>query len=80
MGEALFRPGQGNGREDGAGCGEELLEDRMERLGEVREALRALGRAATLEAITARIYADVPEHVLPAARSSVGAQLAYLGF
>ena len=80
LGDALVLPAHGNVREDVEAVCEELLEHRMERLGEVREALRALGRAATLEAITARIYADVPEHVLPAARSSVGAQLAYLGF
>lgn len=80
LGDALVLPAHGDVREDVEAVCEELLEHRMERLGEVREALRALGRAATLEAITARIYADVPEHVLPAARSSVGAQLAYLGF
>ncbi|MFI7495756.1 MBL fold metallo-hydrolase [Kocuria sp. M4R2S49] len=80
LGDALVLPAHADVREDVEAVCEELLEHRMERLAEVREALRALGRAATLEAITARIYTDVPEHVLPAARSSVGAQLAYLGF
>ncbi|GAA1771553.1 MBL fold metallo-hydrolase [Kocuria aegyptia] len=80
LGDALVLPAHADVREDVEAVCEELLEHRMERLAEVREALRVLGRAATLEAITARIYADVPAHVLPAARSSVGAQLAYLGF
>lgn len=80
LGDALVLPAHADVREDVETVCEKLLEHRMERLAEVREALRALGRAATLEAITARIYADVPAHVLPAARSSVGAQLAYLGF
>ncbi|MFF0991241.1 MBL fold metallo-hydrolase [Kocuria nitroreducens] len=80
LGEALVLPAHADVREDVEAVCEELLEHRMQRLAEVREALRVLGRAATLEAITARIYVDVPAHVLPAARSSVGAQLAYLGF
>lgn len=80
LGDALVLPAHADVRENVEAVCEELLEHRMERLAEVREALRSLGRAATLEAITARIYADVPAHVLPAARSSVGAQLAYLGF
>ncbi|MEX5293854.1 MBL fold metallo-hydrolase [Kocuria sp. CPCC 205268] len=80
LGDALVLPAHGGVREDVEAVCEELLEHRMDRLAEIREALRALGRAATLEAITARIYPDVPAHVLPAARSSVGAQLAYLGF
>ncbi|MEX5303563.1 MBL fold metallo-hydrolase [Kocuria sabuli] len=80
LGSALVLPAHGDVRDDVEAVCEELLEHRMERLAEVREALRALGRGASLEAITARIYADVPARVLPAARSSVGAQLAYLGF
>lgn len=80
LGRALVLPAHGDVRDDVEAVCEELLEHRMERLAEVREALRTLGRGATLEAITARIYTDVPARVLPAARSSVGAQLAYLGF
>ncbi|OLT06852.1 Zn-dependent hydrolase [Kocuria sp. CNJ-770] len=80
LGAALVLPAHGDVREDVEAVCEELLEHRMERLAEVREALRDLGRGASLEAITERVYADVPAHVLPAARSSVGAQLAYLGF
>ena len=80
LGAALVLPAHAGVREDVEAVCEELLEHRMERLAEVREALRVLGRGASLEAITAQIYADVPAHVLPAARKSVGAQLAYLGF
>lgn len=80
LGPAVVLPGHGGPREDLESLCAELVEHRMERLAEIREAVRALGRGATLEAITARIYHDVPPHVLPAARLSVGAQLAYLGF
>ena len=80
LGEALVLPGHADVRPDLERTCEDLLEHRMERLAEVREAVRSLGRGATLEAITARIYHDVPPDVLPAARLSVGAQLAYLGF
>lgn len=80
LGGALVLPGHAEVRPDLEEDCEVLLEHRLERLAEVREAVRALGRGATLEAITDRIYHDVPPHVLPAARLSVGAQLAYLGF
>ncbi|MFI7483899.1 MBL fold metallo-hydrolase [Kocuria sp. M1R5S2] len=80
LGRAIVLPAHADVREHVEEVCEELLEHRMDRLAEVREALRVLGRAATLEAITDRIYTDVPPHVLPAARRSVGAQLAYLGF
>lgn len=80
LGRAPVLPAHGEVREDVEAVCEQLFEHRLERLAEVREALRCLGRGASLEAITARVYADVPAHVLPAARRSVGAQLAYLGF
>ncbi|MCD1145437.1 MBL fold metallo-hydrolase [Kocuria sp. LUK] len=79
LGPATVLPGHAQVLADlGAAC-ERLLEHRGQRLAEVREALRALGPGAGTEAVTARIYADVPESVLPAARLSVRAQLAYLG-
>ncbi|WP_309124847.1 MBL fold metallo-hydrolase [Kocuria sp.] len=80
LGGALVLPGHAGVRENLEELCQELVEHRMERLAEIREAVRALGRGATLEAITARVYGDVPQHVHPAARLSVGAQLAYLGF
>lgn len=80
LGRALVLPAHGDVRENVEAVCEELHEHRMERLAEVREALRALGRGASLDAITERVYAGVPADVLPAARRSVGAQLDYLGF
>ncbi|WP_285101930.1 MBL fold metallo-hydrolase [Promicromonospora sp. MEB111] len=63
-------------------------EHRTERLGQVRSALTALGVTLPdagaplpepiLDAVTGAVYADVDASVLPAARSSVRAQLEYL--
>lgn len=63
-------------------------EHRLERLDQVRSALADLGATlpdaarplpdALLDAVTSRVYADVDASVLPAARSSVRAQLEYL--
>lgn len=63
-------------------------EHRLERLAQVRSALVALGTAlpdaaaqlpeALLDAVTRAVYTDVDPSVLPAARSSVRAQLEYL--
>jgi len=63
-------------------------EHRLERLDQVRSALTAVGAtlpdgdadlpAALLDAVTGAVYADVDPSVLPAARSSVRAQLEYL--
>jgi glyoxylase-like metal-dependent hydrolase (beta-lactamase superfamily II) len=62
---------------------------RLERLDQVRTALATLGTQAPgageplpdelLDAVTGMVYADVDPSVLPAARSSVRAQLDYLG-
>jgi glyoxylase-like metal-dependent hydrolase (beta-lactamase superfamily II) len=51
---------------------------RLERLAQVRKALATLGRDATPDQVTAAVYTDAPAQVLPAARQSVAAQLAYL--
>ncbi|WP_182620804.1 MBL fold metallo-hydrolase [Promicromonospora sukumoe] len=63
-------------------------EHRTERLDQVRSALTALGVTlpddegplpdAVLDAVTGAVYSDVDASVLPAARSSVRAQLEYL--
>ncbi len=63
-------------------------EHRTERLDQVRSALAALGVTlpdgegplpdAVLDAVTGAVYSDVDASVLPAARSSVRAQLEYL--
>ena len=52
------------------------LEHRRERLGQVRAALADGARDA--DAVVARVYADVPPELWPAARLSVLAQLDYL--
>ncbi|WP_274992062.1 MBL fold metallo-hydrolase [Promicromonospora iranensis] len=62
---------------------------RLERLDQVRSALATLGTQPPgagdplpeelLDAVTSAVYADVDPSVLPAARSSVRAQLDYLG-
>jgi len=52
------------------------LEHRRERLGQVRAALA--DGASDADAVVARVYADVPEELRPAARLSVLAQLDYL--
>jgi glyoxylase-like metal-dependent hydrolase (beta-lactamase superfamily II) len=63
-------------------------EHRLERLGQVHAALASLGIEvpdaagplpdALLDAVTRAVYADVDPAVLPAARSSVRAQLEYV--
>ena len=52
------------------------LEHRRERLGQVRAALA--DGATDADAVVARVYADVPPELRPAARLSVLAQLEYL--
>ncbi|MFJ3956960.1 MBL fold metallo-hydrolase [Arthrobacter sp. NPDC090010] len=49
---------------------------RLARLAEVRTAVAQLGD--DVDAVTARVYPDVPNGVLPAARLSIAAQLRYL--
>ncbi|WP_277207718.1 MBL fold metallo-hydrolase [Isoptericola croceus] len=51
---------------------------RHERLDQVRRALVALGPDTAVDDVVAHVYADVDPAVLPAARQSVAAQLAYL--
>ncbi|GAA1781017.1 MBL fold metallo-hydrolase [Pseudarthrobacter sulfonivorans] len=51
---------------------------RLERLGQIREALQRLGRDATVAAVADAVYADVEPSVRRAAEMSVAAQLDYL--
>jgi glyoxylase-like metal-dependent hydrolase (beta-lactamase superfamily II) len=51
---------------------------RLERLGQIREALQRLGRDATAAAVADAVYADVEPSVRRAAEMSVAAQLDYL--
>ena len=54
------------------------IRHRHERLDQVRHALDRLGADATAQQVVEHVYADVGEHLWPAARSSVQAQLEYL--
>lgn len=69
-------PGHGPVVVDAAEAVRYYLDHRRERLQQVREALDAGDRTA--DEVVARVYADVPREVWPAARLSVLAQLAYL--
>jgi glyoxylase-like metal-dependent hydrolase (beta-lactamase superfamily II) len=51
---------------------------RLERLGQIREALQRLGRDATAASVADAVYADVEPSVRRAAEMSVAAQLDYL--
>jgi len=69
-------PGHGPLVVDAAEAVRYYLEHRRERLDQVRAALAAGDRTA--DEVVARVYAQVPRQVWPAARLSVLAQLAYL--
>lgn len=81
----LALPGHGDPLPDLAAAVRAYRTHRMERLDQVRAALRSLGLSDAdrisqdlVEAVTRLVYADVDEAVLPAARQTVTAQLAYL--
>ena len=69
-------PGHGPRLDEPAGVIDAYLEHRHARLDQVRDAMRA--GAVTVDDIVAQVYADSPREVLPAARLTVQAQLAYL--
>lgn len=70
-------PGHGPIVVDAAEAVRYYLEHRRERLDQVRAALAAGDRTA--DEVVARVYAQLPRQMWPAARLSVLAQLAYLG-
>lgn len=75
-------PGHGHVVEDAVERVAYYLAHRYERLDQIREAIaegRAQGRDPGVEHVLARVYADAPENVWPAARQSIRAQLDYLG-
>lgn len=81
----LALPGHGDPLPDLAAAVRAYRAHRLERLDQVRAALRSLGLSDAdrvsqdlVEAVTRLVYADVDESVLPAARQTVTAQLAYL--
>ncbi|MBD5785173.1 MBL fold metallo-hydrolase [Cellulosimicrobium terreum] len=75
-------PGHGPVIDDLAARVRAYREHRLDRLAQVRDALRALGLRPdgtdAVERVTAHVYADVDASVLGAARQSVAAQLAFL--
>lgn len=71
-------PGHGPTLPDAASVLRYYLDHRQERLAQVRAAVEAGDRTA--QQVVARVYADVPREVWPAAEKSVKAQLDYLGF
>ncbi|MGB5952991.1 MAG: MBL fold metallo-hydrolase [Ornithinimicrobium sp.] len=77
-------PGHGPTMTDAAGVVEFYLAHRTERLDQVRQAVVELSASSAqrsgdlADAVVARVYADVPSEVWPAARLSVLAQLDYL--
>lgn len=76
LGDAILLPGHGPVRPDTAGCAEEYLTHRAERLGQVRAALAAGAR--TPREVVEIVYAAVDRTLWPAAELSVRAQLEYL--
>jgi glyoxylase-like metal-dependent hydrolase (beta-lactamase superfamily II) len=73
---ARFLPGHGPVVEDPLPVIDYYLEHRAERLDQVRAALA--GGATSPEEVVAVVYADVGQHLWPAAELSVRAQLDYL--
>lgn len=81
LGPARVLPGHGPDLVDAGAAVRDYLRHRRERLGQVREALAALGldpEPASARAVVERVYADVARELWPAAEQSVRAQLAYL--
>ncbi|RXZ50186.1 MBL fold metallo-hydrolase [Agromyces binzhouensis] len=77
-GPVVVLPGHGPALPDLAAICDAYLAHRAERLDQVRAALARLGDAATAEAVTDAVYADVDPAVRGAAKASVRAQLDYL--
>lgn len=71
-------PGHGPELPDVAAVAAAYLAHREQRLGQVRDALRVLGPAATARQVVELVYADVDEALWPAAELSVRAQLEHL--
>ena len=78
LGRRRVLPGHGPELDDLVVATEMYLAHREERLGQVRQALRALGDDATPRQVVEHVYADVDEKLWEAAESSVRAQLDYL--
>ncbi|MCY0904944.1 MBL fold metallo-hydrolase [Arthrobacter sp. H14-L1] len=78
LGPALVLPAHGPVRPELAAVAGEYLAHRHSRLAQLRAALLRLGPEASVQAVTANVYSDVPESVRAAAELSVAAQLDHL--
>jgi glyoxylase-like metal-dependent hydrolase (beta-lactamase superfamily II) len=78
LGSRTVLPGHGPDLDDLEAVSAVYLAHREERLGQVRDALRALGDDASARQIVEYVYIDVDEKLWDAAEWSVQAQLDYL--
>lgn len=78
LGARTVLPGHGPVLPDLAAAATRYLAHRHERLAEVRRVLASLGSAATVDAVTDRVYAGAEGQLRRAAEWSVRAQLDYL--
>jgi glyoxylase-like metal-dependent hydrolase (beta-lactamase superfamily II) len=78
LGDLSVLPGHGPELSSAGEVARAYLAHREERLEQVRAALQDLGPDADVQAVVARVYADVDQVLWPAAALSVQAQLAYL--
>ncbi|MDR6414007.1 MBL fold metallo-hydrolase [Pseudarthrobacter sulfonivorans] len=78
IGDATVLPAHGPGLPSLAAIARDYRAHRLERLGQIREALERLGRDATVTSVADAVYADVEPSVRRAAEMSVAAQLDYL--
>lgn len=76
--DVLGLPGHGSVLSDLAGSCRRLHKHRLGRIAQVRQALEALGDAATVEELTNDVYPGIDRNLREAAKQSVRAQLAYL--
>jgi glyoxylase-like metal-dependent hydrolase (beta-lactamase superfamily II) len=78
LGPRAVLPGHGPDLDDLEAVSGRYLTHREQRLGQVRDALRALGDDATARQIVEHVYTDVDEKLWDSAEWSVQAQLDYL--
>jgi glyoxylase-like metal-dependent hydrolase (beta-lactamase superfamily II) len=78
LGPRKVLPGHGPDLDDLEAVTAMYLAHREERLDQVRQALRALGKDATARQVVEHVYTDVDQELWDAAEKSVRAQLDYL--
>ena len=78
LGQRLVLPGHGPEHPDLAEVASAYLAHRLDRLDQVREAVRVLGERASARQVVEHVYDDVDEKLWDAAEKSVRCQLAFL--